>query len=307
MQKKKGGASKSGIKAAIIGFIALVLAVSIYVAALRSGEVNSLGDLWPYFLKKSGQVASLVKKTLNSDFSEIRLPSGDTDNTDPTDHTDPTDPNDDYNNGDDSNKDTGGRGRISGIELKPVSEITDIILPGIKISEPESVDYDRSEWKHWSSPKGRSCWNTRKQVLARDGEDIIYLDSKKNEIDSVDKACYVVQGVWVDPFSGTIFENPSDLDIDHIVPLSYAARHGGQDWDSDKKEEFANDMTGLLAVSASENRKKGDKGPEDYMPFNRGSHCDYSKAFIQVINKYNLTITQGDKEALTKGLTTCVD
>lgn len=179
-------------------------------------------------------------------------------------------------------------------------------LDGLMLDKGQKVEYDRSEWRHWISA-GSSCWNTREEVLYRDAKvgSTILLDKSKKETKNKKEACYIIGGQWEDPYSRDVITDPKKIDIDHVIPLKYVATHGGQDWDKDKKEAYANDYEGLLAVSATENRKKSDKGPEEYMPPNIEFHCDYSKQFIYMAYKYNISITEGDKKVLKKGLNAC--
>jgi hypothetical protein len=71
--------------------------------------------------------------------------------------------------------------------------------------------------------------------------------------------------VWRDPYTGRTFSNPSDLDIDHMVPLGHAHASGGHAWDASRRREYANDLRyrwHLLAVYRSANRAKGDRSPD---------------------------------------------
>ncbi|WP_020411235.1 MULTISPECIES: hypothetical protein [Microbulbifer] len=34
-------------------------------------------------------------------------------------------------------------------------------------------------------------------------------------------------GLWLDPYTGNFYTLASDLDVEHIVPLSWAHEHGG--------------------------------------------------------------------------------
>lgn len=177
-------------------------------------------------------------------------------------------------------------------------------LAKIKISEPAKVEYSRTDWKHWES-FGRTCWNVREEALARQAvpSTIKVLNKDKNLTKSIDEACYVAAGKWIDLYSGNTVANPSSLDLDHIVPLSYAARHGGQSWNSETKKKFANDLdNNLLIVSARENRAKSDKGPSQYMPADENFHCQYAIRWIDVTNKYKLTITEKDHKRLSETL-----
>jgi hypothetical protein len=77
--------------------------------------------------------------------------------------------------------------------------------------------------------------------------------------------CRVGGGVWRDPYTGRTFSNPSDLDIDHMVPLGHAHASGGHAWDASRRRQYANDLRyrwHLLAVYRSANRAKGDRSPD---------------------------------------------
>lgn len=186
----------------------------------------------------------------------------------------------------------------------------------------KDVGYSRSEWKHWTSVDNKSCWNTREEVLNRDAipGTIKYVDKKKNTTGSYDEACAIGipvkedgkvkvesenSGEWIDPYTGKKIKSASEVDIDHIIPLSNAARNGGQNWTPEKKERFANDLDNLLSVSAKENRTKSDKGPAKYMPPNKNYQCQYSKQYISIANKYSLSITESDYKILKEKLNSC--
>lgn len=167
-------------------------------------------------------------------------------------------------------------------------------LDNLTVAPSHQVAYKRSEWKHWIDVNGK-C-NAREEVLVRQGKNV------KTD----PKTCRVISGTWVDPYSGQTITDPKKIDIDHIIPLGYVARSGGQDWSAEKKQEYANDVDKvLLAVSATENRSKSDKGPAQYMPPNSDYACQYSKEWIDIAGKYKISITQEDKQALSAGLDKC--
>ena len=196
------------------------------------------------------------------------------------------------------------------------------LLAKLNVSNSTEIEYNRSEWKHWSSTEGKACWSTREEILNRDAEEgtVTYVDKKMNVTTNYSDACAigtpvkedgklrvdtVNSGEWVDPYSGKSISSASDLDIDHIVPLKYAAENGGQSWSEGEKEKFANDPDNLLATSAKENRSKGAKGPSDYMPPYKAYRCQYSKSFVGVASKYNLSIQKKDLNVLNKTLSDC--
>ena len=58
-------------------------------------------------------------------------------------------------------------------------------------------------------------------------------------------------GKWKDPYTGRIFTDPSQLDIDHVIPLKEAWESGAKTWSRKKKREFANALDNpdhLIAV-----------------------------------------------------------
>lgn len=174
-------------------------------------------------------------------------------------------------------------------------ESTLALLNSVRIAEAEDVDYDRADYKHWTV-QDDGC-TTREIALKTQGNNVVTAPNDD---------CKVVSGEWFDWYGGkeTISE-PSSTDLDHIIPLSYANAHGASEWSKEQKEEFANDLTQLLLVSAKENRTKSDKGASEYMPPNESYHCRYATRWVNTTSKYDLSITADDKQALEEALATC--
>lgn len=166
-------------------------------------------------------------------------------------------------------------------------------LAELQVAEWASMrGYGRDQFSHWRSVDG--C-DARQTVLARDGEDV-----------AVNDDCRVTSGTWFSPFDGVTLTDPSDIDIDHLVPLANAWRTGAADWDDDRRADFANDLDTpqLIAVSASSNRAKGDQDPSQWQPL-REYWCQYAHDWIVVKHHWELWITQDEKDALTDMLDTC--
>ena len=120
--------------------------------------------------------------------------------------------------------------------------------------------------------------------------------------------CRVASGQWVAPFTSAVITDPSALDIDHLVPLANAHRSGGYAWDSDRKRAYANDLSNpahLVAVTASANRSKGAKGPEDWRPPDETYWCQYGKDWVAAKVEWELTVTPEESEALREMLEAC--
>jgi len=53
-------------------------------------------------------------------------------------------------------------------------------------------------------------------------------------------------------------------------------------------------MHHLIAVTASANRKKGARGPEEWKPTNRGCCCDYAIDWVQIKTDWDLNATKAE-------------
>ncbi|MBZ6135499.1 hypothetical protein ACFY1G_33270 [Streptomyces olivaceus] len=61
----------------------------------------------------------------------------------------------------------------------------------------------------------------------------------------------------------------------------------------------------LLAVSAGSNRSKGDQGSEEWQPPLESYWCVYGRSWASVKATCELTVTEDEKNRLTKMLDTC--
>ena len=167
-------------------------------------------------------------------------------------------------------------------------------LGELKVSAGDPMKgYSREHFPHWRDT-GKNC-DVRDSVLQRDGTNIKL------------SGCNVVSGRWTSAYDKATFTDPSDVDIDHTVPLANAWRSGADKWDDEKRGDFANDLTRpqLLAVSASSNRAKGDQDPSQWKPANRDYWCTYAQRWITVKHYWRLSVTSAEKSALTDMLTGC--
>ncbi len=183
----------------------------------------------------------------------------------------------------------------------PTATPTAIPLPRLVIAPVSDrlPDYDRKAWRHWIDAD-RDCQNTRAEVLI--AESIAPVAFTKAE------QCAVAAGEWLDPFTGETFTDARRLDVDHLVPLANAHRSGGWQWDAARKRQFANSLAypnHLIAVSASANRSKGARGPEDWRPPDAAYHCQYAQDWIAVKAEWGLTATAAEWAALEEMLGEC--
>lgn len=290
------GKKAGGLKGGLVSLLTLTLLAAGVFAWARVNNIHSLPDAYDYFKSWSNHYQkcqkvgandkTIVDPSWNCDESG-RLPTNNggstTSSTPPGGSGTTTNPQ----------QPGGGTPPTNGADLTKSKEAYLKTLDAIKVAPPETVSYNRAEWKHWS---GEPC-NTRVNVLVRDGKGV--------KVTKASTYCTINNGTWLSPYDNKTYTDSRLLDIDHVVPLSYAAQHGGQAWSPAKKEAFANDMTQLIAVSATENRGKGDKGPSEYMPPERGYQCSYAKIWMNTTTKYGVSITDKDKAALKDALQKC--
>lgn len=159
--------------------------------------------------------------------------------------------------------------------------------------------YSRAAFPHWSDLNRNGC-DTRNEILQRDLTDITYKAGTRD--------CKVIAGQLLDPFSGkvvTFSSSKSTVDIDHIVALSNAWQTGAAYFDKKTREAIANDPLNLLAVDAKLNRKKGDGDAATWLPPLKSYRCEYVARQVAVKAKYKLWVTEPEKVAITKILTSC--
>jgi hypothetical protein len=83
-------------------------------------------------------------------------------------------------------------------------------LAGLTVAaQGPQTGYSRDLFPHWITQSG-AC-NTREQVLKRDGTNVV-----------TDSSCASTSGSWFSPYDGATWSAASDVDIDHMVPLSNA-------------------------------------------------------------------------------------
>ena len=160
-------------------------------------------------------------------------------------------------------------------------------------------DYDRNDWKQWTDAD-RDCQDARNEVLIAESRTAVAYRT--------DRKCRVAAGEWLAPYTNTIVTDPSRLDVDHMVPLSNAHDSGAWQWSANRREQYANyleDPQHLIAVTASANRSKGARGPDQWKPEDRTYWCQYAVDWITIKSTWELTVIQQEHSALVQMLNTC--
>ena len=171
---------------------------------------------------------------------------------------------------------------------------------GLLVVAPEfSSGYQREFFPHWSVSNGCS---TRERVLIDESTSFAQVDPF---------GCRVVAGDWLSLFDGRTWDDPAELQIDHLVALKEAWESGAWAWTENQRRSFANDMKDprpLNAVTGSVNQSKSDLDPADWLPPLEGARCGYIADWIAVKARWQLSIDGRERDAMARYLkTNCSD
>jgi hypothetical protein len=195
-------------------------------------------------------------------------------------------------------------------EVPTVQPGTDV-LAGITVVPLRSHRYDYrrpSFGDAWTddndAPLGHNGCDTRDYILNRDLVDKAFVAVKR---------CpdAVATGTLHDPYTSKTIafargaKVGEAVQIDHIVPLSYAWDMGAADWPGAERLRFANDPANLLAVDGQANQDKGDSPPALWMPPNTAFACQYAMQFIAVLRGYSLPVDLASTGVLRRAAATC--
>ena len=179
------------------------------------------------------------------------------------------------------------------------------VAPRVKTANPP---YHRTDYgPAWTDVDHNGCKQRADALYA-------WLDTSAPRTVKRKGACAheVYAGTWHDPYTGktitlTNAKDPKQaqlLQLDHVVPLSEAAKSGASLWPADRKLAFANDLSNLIPVDGPTNQSKGDSDPAAWKP-RLQYQCAYAQRWIAVKTKWSLTVDPSEKAALTQMLNSC--
>ncbi|MFE7571835.1 HNH endonuclease family protein [Streptomyces sp. NPDC057539] len=159
--------------------------------------------------------------------------------------------------------------------------------------------YDRDEFGYaWMDtadgvPLARNGCDTRNDLLKLHGRNVQFRAGSD---------CVVVSMDLYDPYTGKDIAwkkaKAAEVQIDHVVPLSYSWQMGAARWPESKREQLANDVLNLLPVEGRANSAKRDSGPAAWLPPDKEIRCSYAVRFGQVALKYEMPVTAADKRTM---------
>lgn len=156
--------------------------------------------------------------------------------------------------------------------------------------------YVRTLFVHWVDADKDGC-STRSEVLIAESRTTARIGDRCS-----------VAGSWRSAYDGLTTTNPSQFDVDHMVPLKEAWDSGAWAWTAGRRQSYANDLgdwRSLRAVSAASNRSKGDKDPAQWLPPLASFRCTYVTEWVVVKLRWTLSVDTLERTALKRILTGC--
>lgn len=179
-------------------------------------------------------------------------------------------------------------------------------LAALPLTDPSvpRPDYVRDLFgERWTDVDGNGC-NQRNDVLARDLESYALFP---------DRHCIVQTGVLADPYTGATIafqhgeQTSQAVQIDHLIPLALAWRSGAWAWTPERRLQFANDTSLLLAVEGQINQSRSDSDLDEWLPPVEAVHCSYVITIVDGLARYELSITESAMAAAEAVLIGCGD
>jgi len=171
-------------------------------------------------------------------------------------------------------------------------------LAKITVSNEHKGSFQRALFVENKDVDKDGC-NTRAEVLERDSLQAVQKSGTR---------CTVTTGKWLSAYDGRTWLLGRDVQIDHLVSLKEVWDSGGWAWSAARRSEYANDVEHritLNVVTNSENAKKGEKDPSNYLPPLVSYRCTYLANWVAVKAQWNLTMDQSEYGRIKKLLEGC--
>ena len=170
-------------------------------------------------------------------------------------------------------------------------------ISDLVVASEVRTGYSRDLFPHWIDADGDGC-STRNEVLIAEADDPV----------TVGSGCSLSGGRWFSYYDRLSWTNPSDVDIDHMVPLAEAWDSGARTWTTSVRQSYANDLgdsRSLVGVTDNVNQEKGDQDPREWMP--TYDKCRYLREWVAVKHLWRLTVDSGEKSALSSLAAGCTN
>ena len=185
------------------------------------------------------------------------------------------------------------------VTLTQASDDRRPLLDGlVRVAAETSDPYDRDYFGYPTDLDSDGC-DTRDEVLTADSQVPVTTGTS---------LCDVTAGQWYSPYDGVLTENPSDIQIDHVVALSEAWDSGASEWDQAFAIEFGNAVgsdDNLQVASRASNLGKSDYDPAEWLPDNTDAICWFVTTWSQIKLDWDLAMDETEYTTVTSILANC--
>ncbi len=162
-------------------------------------------------------------------------------------------------------------------------------------------DYDRDAFGEAWTDDADATWG---HDGCRTREEVLHRDLRAPTFRAGTDDCVVLDGLLDEPYTGRTIEfsksRPTEVQIDHVIPLAMAWRQGASGWSEARRTAFANDPLELLAVDGQANQEKSSAGPAAWLPPRRAVRCAYAVRVALVAARYDLGLPRADRRAMAR-------
>lgn len=158
-------------------------------------------------------------------------------------------------------------------------------INSLQVATEVRTGYDRAKFTHWIDADGDGC-STRNEVLDIESENSVTCSNLSG-------------GRWYSYYDRVSWTNPSDVDIDHMVPLAEAWDSGARNWTAAQRQAYANDLgdsRSLVGVTDNVNQAKGDQDVAEWLP--TYDKCRYLREFVAVKIRWRLSVNSSERTAM---------
>lgn len=167
-----------------------------------------------------------------------------------------------------------------------------ILLPLLILSF-NSFAYNReADYGGWQDYDG-DCQNTRAEVLISRSLSQVEFSRSDN--------CYVKAGKWIDYYTGKVYTNAKDVQIDHLISLHQHYKAVGSTLTHEQRVEYANEPTHLVIANSTLNMSKSDKDLSEFiLRVSLENKCKYIKDYTRIADANNITLDKSDMEVVNQ-------
>jgi hypothetical protein len=139
----------------------------------------------------------------------------------------------------------------------------------------------------------RDCQDTRAELLIKETKSPIIFTNEYN--------CIVKSGKWEDFYTGKIYTNAKDIQIDHLISTHQHYDSIGKTLTKEQRVRYANDFNNLVIANSTLNKSKGDKDLSEFIQrVPRENRCKYIKKYNEIATRNNIAIDKSDQDIINQ-------